>query len=92
MRTTLTIDDDIAQELQNLSHERKSSFRSVVNDVLRRGLMAGQKPPPPPEPFRVRSAARGFRPGIDLVKLNQLVDEIEVEDFSAQEHEAPSDS
>jgi hypothetical protein len=92
MRTTLTIDDDIAQALRNLSHERKSSFRSVVNEVLRRGLMTGQKPPPLPEPFRVKSAPRGFRPGIDLVKLNLLVNEIEVEDFLAQDHRFPSDS
>lgn len=90
MRTTLTIDDDIAQVLKDLSHERGTSFKAVVNEVLRRGLMTGQKPTPLREPFRVRSARRGFRPGIDPAKLNQLADEIEIERFLAQDHRTPS--
>ena len=86
MRTTLTIDDDVAQALQELSRKRGTSFKSVVNEVLRRGLTTGEKPPATREPFRVRSAPRGFRAGIDPLKLNQLVDELEVEQFMAQRH------
>ena len=44
MRTTLTIDDDIARALKELSRERGSSFKAVVNDVLRQGLTTGEKP------------------------------------------------
>ena len=87
MRTTLTIDDDVAQMLKDLSRERGTSFRSVVNDVLRRGLSTGEKPPGDRERFQVKSARRGFRAGIDPLKLNQLVDELESERFLAQRHE-----
>ena len=90
MRTTLTIDDDVAQALQELSRNRGTSFKSVVNEVLRRGLTTGEKPPATREPFRVRSAPRGFRAGIDPLKLNQLADELEVEQFMAQRHGDPT--
>ncbi len=86
MRTTLTIDDDVAEALQDLSRKRGTSFKAVVNEVLRRGLTTGEKPSAAREPFRVRSAPRGFRAGIDPLKLNQLVDELEVEQFMAQRH------
>jgi hypothetical protein len=86
MRTTLTIDDDIARALKELSRERGSSFKAVVNDVLRQGLTTGEKPPTAREPFSVQSAPRGFRPGIDPLKLNQLADELETEDFLSRNH------
>jgi len=86
MRTTLTIDDDIARALKELARERGSSFKSVVNDVLRQGLTTGEKPPTARGPFSVQSAPRGFRPGIDPLKLNQLADELETEDFLSRDH------
>ncbi len=90
MRTTLTIDDDVAQALRDLSRKRGTSFKAVVNEVLRRGLSTGEKPPPTREPFRVSSAPRGFRAGIDPLKLNQLADELEIERFMAQSHADPT--
>ncbi|HEY1796657.1 MAG TPA: hypothetical protein VGG57_11110 [Stellaceae bacterium] len=38
MRTTLTIDPDIAIQLQRLRKERSGSLKSLVNDALRQGL------------------------------------------------------
>jgi hypothetical protein len=38
MRTTLTIEDDVAVELERLRRERDQNLKDVVNDVLRRGL------------------------------------------------------
>ena len=70
-----------------LACERLSLFKAVVNDVLRHGLLTGEKPPARREPFRVASAARGFLPGIDPLKLNQLVDELEVDRFADQQHD-----
>ena len=40
MRTTLTIDDDVAIRLARLREERGDSLKSVVNEALRRGLDA----------------------------------------------------
>ncbi len=38
MRTTLTLDDDVARLLQRLSQERKRAFKQTVNEALRAGL------------------------------------------------------
>lgn len=38
MRTTLTLDDDIAVQLTRIREERKMSLRSAVNEAMRTGL------------------------------------------------------
>ena len=38
MRTTLTIDDDVAAVLRRLVKSRKAKFKDIVNDALREGL------------------------------------------------------
>lgn len=38
MRTTVTLDDDLALELRKLQARRKASFKQVLNEVLRKGL------------------------------------------------------
>ena len=86
MRTTLTLDDDVATAVKALARSSGRSFKAVVNDVMRKGLMTGDKPTPAREPFRVASAPRGFLPGIDPLKLNQLVDELETERFLERPH------
>ena len=81
MRTTLTIDDDVATALKALARNSGKTFKAVVNEVMRRGLMTGEKPAPDREPFKVESVRCGFLPGIGPLKLNQFVDELEVEEF-----------
>jgi len=86
MRTTLTIEDDIAKALKNLSRASGESFKAVTNEVLRRGLTAGEKPAVSREPFTVASTRRGFRAGVDPLKLNQLADELQIEGFLEDDH------
>jgi hypothetical protein len=38
MRTTLTIDEDVAVQLEKVRRERGLTLKSLVNDALRRGL------------------------------------------------------
>jgi hypothetical protein len=38
VRTTLTLDDDVAIELRRLQRQRNESFRETVNALLRAGL------------------------------------------------------
>jgi hypothetical protein len=83
MRTTLTIDDDLAALLKRRARELGLPFKDVVNRALRGGLGEHAKP------RRLRTLrtiphAFGFRPGIDLDKLNQLADELESEDYAAR--------
>ena len=79
MRTTLTLDTDVAERLKALMAERDWSLKEAVNETMRLGLdRAGATPQ---KPFRVIPHDLGFHPGIDQFKLQQVVDELEVEDF-----------
>jgi hypothetical protein len=88
MRTTLTIDDDLAALLKRRARELGLPFKEVVNRTLRGGLGEQAKPRRHLAP-RTIPHAFGFRPGIDLDKLNQLVDELEAEGF-ATAHQSTS--
>jgi predicted DNA-binding ribbon-helix-helix protein len=79
MRTTLTLDDDLADRLKALAERRKAPFKEVVNEVIRRGLSVQAPSKPRSKRFRVEPFRSAFRPGVDPLKLNQLTDEIDVE-------------
>jgi hypothetical protein len=78
-RTTLTLDQDVAERLREEMRRTGKSFKTSVNEALRRGLALGGRPPRAPR-FTVEPHAFGFKPGIDLDRLNQLSDEIEAGD------------
>ncbi len=80
MRTTLTLDDDIADFLSEQARLLGRPFKQVVNDVLRRGMSPVVREAP--APYRVTPIHGGPAPGVDPLKLNQLNDELEVEDFA----------
>ena len=68
MRTTVTLDSDVAAALQRAARERGVSFKAVLNDAVRRGLSTET----------VRRASRtpsrdmGLRPGFDIDKALTL--------------------
>ena len=86
MRTTLTIDDDLAAALKLSARRSGRPFKAIVNEAIRRGLSTGEKPAHAQERFRVQSAPSGFLPGVDPLKLNQLVDELSVDGFLERSH------
>ncbi len=79
MRTTLTLEDEIAEKLRRITQTEDTSFKEVVNAALRRGL--GLEQPENRTPFRVKPHSSPFQPNIDLARLNQLVDELETDSF-----------
>lgn len=80
VRTTLTLDDDLAAALKDRARILDEPFRKVVNDALRRGLSPAL---PEPEPvYRVQPHESGFRPGVDPMRLNQLNDYLEATVFA----------
>ncbi len=81
MRTTLTLEDDLARRLKELARGTDRNFKDVVNDAIRKGLSVGDAPPAGEERFVVRPQACGFRSGVDPTKLNQLYDDLEMEDL-----------
>ncbi len=81
MRTTLTLDDDLAAALKEQARRADKPFKQVVNDTLRRGLspvLADAEP----DDYQVRPHDSGFRPGVDPLRLNQLNDSLEAADFA----------
>ena len=84
MRTTLTIDEDLAAQIEDLRRREGLSLKRVINSLLRDGLRSRQKPP---GAKRYSSPTRKLRlrPGYDPAKLNQLVDEMEVEEHRNRE-------
>ena len=79
MRTTVTLDDDLAARLRELARERGDSFRQVLNDTLRAGLAGGRSAAR--RPYRVATARLELRPGIDLDKALRLAGELEDEEI-----------
>jgi hypothetical protein len=81
MRTTLTLEPDIARKLKSRVSAQGITFKRAVNDALRAGLAAGEKTRPMKR-FVVKPFHVGIKPGIDVDKINQLLDELEVEEFA----------
>ena len=82
MRTTLTLDDDLAGLLKRRAQELGVPFKDAVNRTIRAGLGEAAKAPRGQVPKTVPHSF-GFRPGIDLDKLGQLADELEAEAYAA---------
>lgn len=82
MRTTLTLDDDLAGLLKRRAQELGVPFKDAVNRTIRAGLGEAARPPRGRAP-KTQAHSFGFRPGIDLDKLGQLADELEAEGYAA---------
>ncbi len=82
VRTTVTLDPDVLEKIRNLMRMRGVSFKEAVNTSLRQGLSGELSRSA--EPFCVMPhPGGGFRPGVDSAKLNQLLDDLEVDAFIA---------
>jgi len=90
MRTTLTIDDDLAGLLKQRAREQGIPFKEAVNRTIRAGLGETRKTRRGAVP-RTIPHSFGFKPGIDLDKLGQLADELEAESFAASMGRRPHD-
>ena len=76
MRTTLTIDDDVAFGLKKAQEsDRDKSFKEIVNDTLRKGLRNGTGTPK--KKFKVKAFNLGLREGLSLDNIEELLDQIE---------------
>lgn len=77
MRTTLTLDPDVARLIEEAVHRERRPFKQVVNDALRRGL--APSPSSEAEPYELVPHESGLRAGLDLSGFNRLADELEDE-------------
>jgi hypothetical protein len=59
MRTTLTIDEDVAVALERMRRQRNARFKDLVNEALRRGLRDMATQTKKRGPFQTRSVSLG---------------------------------
>jgi hypothetical protein len=76
MRTTLTIDEDIAAKLKSEVQKRGLPFKQIVNETLRRGLVAEREARTAGK-FRVKARNLGLRPGLEYDNIGDLIEQIE---------------
>lgn len=79
MRTTVTLDPDVAARLKEETRKRGISFKEALNSSVRRGLARGEgksRPYQLPPPHRM-----GAKPGVNLDKALQLAGELEDEEI-----------
>jgi hypothetical protein len=76
MRTTLTLDEDIAAKLRSEARKTGKPFKVIVNETLREGFLAkrSQKSLPP---FKVKTRSLGLRPGLSYDCVGKLLEELE---------------
>jgi len=75
MRTTLTLDEDVAAKLQAEARKSGRSLKETVNRVLRLGL--NSKKDAPLKPFKVRAWRMGARPGLNFDNIEELLDQLD---------------
>jgi hypothetical protein len=74
MRTTVTLDQDVATKLRLLARERGVSFKAALNDAVRAGIGGEGRAA---RPYRVPSRRMGVREGVDLDHTGRLLGELE---------------
>jgi hypothetical protein len=77
MRTTLTLDDDVAAKLKAESQRAGRPFREIVNEMLRRGL-ENRRATAQRRAFKVSARDLGnLKPGLSLDNVAELIEHIE---------------
>jgi hypothetical protein len=81
MRTTLTLDPDVAALLERVRENRGASLKEAVNEGLRRGLKQMVEPARPAEPFRTTTVSLGRCLIGDLDNVAEALAVVEGETF-----------
>lgn len=76
MRTTLTLDDDVAAKLKAEARRNGKPFKEVVNGLLRSALNT-KRMPPGSKAFKIDARPMGLLPGIDIDNIGQLLEQLE---------------
>ena len=77
MRTTLTLDEDVAARLLEEQRRLGVSFKEAVNQTLRQGLEQQASRPRQRRKFTVQARDMGRRPGLNYHNIGELLEQIE---------------
>ena len=75
MRTTLTLDKDVAAVIERLRKTRRQSLRDIVNEALREGLKQMVEPRRKRKPFRTEAVDLGR---CRLVNVDNVADALAI--------------
>jgi hypothetical protein len=78
IRTTITLDDDVMDRVKQESHKQGIPFRTTVNELLRRGLIASETEKRRPR-FEIKPFNLGLVQGVH--KTSALIEMGEGEDY-----------
>ena len=81
MRTTLTIDDDVAATLEQVRRRRDVSLKDVINEALRLGLRDMTARQKPRSVFRTKSVNLGRLRVASIDNIAETLAIAESEDF-----------
>lgn len=76
MRTTLTLDDDVASLLQKEMRRTGQPLKVTVNALLRSGLHHAAQPPKP-KPFHIRTRRLGLPKEWTSGSISELIEMLE---------------
>jgi hypothetical protein len=80
MRTTLTLDPDVAAKAKRGAAKLGQPFKRVINSALRIGLDEVLKPAAA-KPYRSKPLPLGLKPGFSYDNIGELLAQIEGEDY-----------
>ncbi len=81
MRTTLTLDPDVAAKAKKSAAKLRKPFKDVINTALRIGLDEVLKPPAA-RAYRTKARPLGLRQGFSYDNIAELLARAEGEDHS----------
>ena len=80
MRTTVTLDPEVARLLRESMRRHGLSFKQTLNRAVLDGLSGPEDGTEEP-PFEVHSSSMRLRAGLDPAALNRLGDDLEADAF-----------
>jgi len=81
MRTTLTLDDDVAAQIRRLRESRKIGLKDLINEALRSGLKAMQESKRPKRRFQTKPVSLGRCFFDNLDNTAEVLAVVEGEDY-----------
>ena len=81
MRTTITLEHDVAQRAKAARARSGKTFKQVINDALRAGFDQLDEAPKKGKPFKVKPAKMGLRAGFSYDNVAELIAQAEGEDY-----------
>ncbi len=74
MRTTVTLDPDVVEQLKAIARRRNLSFKAALNNAVRAGLAAERGKA---RKYKMPTQSMHLRPGVDLTHALRLAASLE---------------